>query len=73
MALDKDNLKNSIKTIIDTLKSYDGSAGHTADDAAEKFASDLAQAIYDFVTNANVSVQVTDTDGNTLTGSGAIS
>ena len=73
MALNKDNLKNSIKTIIDTLKTYDGSDGQTADDAAEKFANDLAQAIYDFIINADISVQVTDTNGNTLTGTGTIS
>ncbi len=73
MALDTQTLTNSIKAIIDTLKTYDGSSGQTADDAAQKFAQDLAQAIYDFITSADVSVQVTDTNGNTLNGTGTIS
>lgn len=46
MALRTD-LKNDIKAIVDTLLTYDGTAGKTQEDAKEKFATDLSDAIVD--------------------------
>jgi hypothetical protein len=82
MALDKVSLENSIKSLINTLKTYDGStSGQTQEDAINKFASDLANAIDTFVKTGAVNttvgfpipVQVTPATGTgatTATGSG---
>ena len=72
MALDKTQLADAIKQLLNLLKTFDGSDGQTSDDAVRKFADDLAQAIDNYIKEADISVSVTDTDGNTLTGTGTI-
>lgn len=59
MALNKLALKNQIKTIFNTLKTFDGSNGQTQDDAINKLSSDLASAIDVYVKTATVSTVVT--------------
>jgi hypothetical protein len=68
MALDKAGLKANIKNLIDSLKTYDGeSPGQSQDDAVEKFANDLANAIDTFVKTATVSTSVTVTSVSGVT------
>ncbi len=68
MALNKAGLKASIKSLIETLKTYDGSTtGQTQADAIEKFASDLSDAIDTYVKTATVSTTVTVTSVSGVT------
>lgn len=60
MALDKTTLKASIKSLMETLKTWDGqTAGQTQADATEKFANDLSNAIDTYIKTATVSTNVT--------------
>ena len=56
MALDKTTLITEIKAISNTLKTYDGSTGKTMNDAINKYASDLADAIEKFVKSAAINI-----------------
>lgn len=54
MAGNKTKLKSDIKAIMDQLKTFDGSDGKKQDDAIEKFANDLSQAISDYVVTLTI-------------------
>ena len=56
MALDKNGLKTSIKTLLDTLKTYDGTTGKEQDDAINKFCDDLSNYIDTYVKTATVTI-----------------
>jgi len=60
MALDKNGLKNSIKTLLDTLKTYDGTSSKTQDDAIGKFCDDLSTYIDTYVKTATVTITPAD-------------
>lgn len=59
MAGNKEKLKTDIKGLMTTLKSYDGSSGKEQDDAIEKFANDLSQAISDYVVTLTIQANTT--------------
>ena len=52
MAFDKEALEAAIKAVFDETKTYDGSSGKTGDDAIDFLASELADAIDQFVQEA---------------------
>lgn len=60
MALDKNGLKTSIKTLLDTLKTYDGTTGKQQDDAINKFCDDLSTYIDTYVKTATVVITPID-------------
>lgn len=50
----KTTLKNDLKAIFDALKDYDGSAGQSQDEAIDKLATDLANAIDSYIKSATI-------------------
>ena len=58
MALGKAQLITDIKAISNTLKTWTGGAGQTQQDAINKFATDLAEAIDTFVKSGTVITSV---------------
>jgi len=58
MALVKSKLKNDIKQIFVTLRTYDGTDGNTQEDAIEKMATDLANAIDLYIRSATVTTPI---------------
>lgn len=76
MALQKTVLVTAIKNLSNAMKSYDGTSGKTQDEAIEKYATDLADAIDTYIRTAVCSVSVTTTCGagpGTGTGTGTLS
>ena len=50
----KTTLKNDLKAVFDALKDYDGSAGQSQDEAIDKLAADLANAIDSYIKSATI-------------------
>jgi len=73
MALDKNGLKTSIKTLLDTLKTYDGTTGKEQSDAINKFCDDLSTYIDTYVKTATVVITPLDITAAALSnGGGAV-
>ena len=73
MALDKNGLKTSIKNLLDTLKTYDGTTGKEQSDAIDKFCDDLSNYIDTYVKTATVVITPTDiTTAGLSNGGGAV-
>jgi len=56
MALDKNGLKISIKNLLDSLKTYDGTTGKQQDDAINKFCTDLSDYMDTYIKTATVTI-----------------
>jgi len=69
MALVKTVLKNDLKAVFDALKKFDGSDGKSQDEAIEKLANDLADAIDSYIKSATItSVPVLTSPSGLVTG-----
>jgi hypothetical protein len=72
MALDKTGLKNSIKAMLNTLKTYDGTSGKEQDDAIEKFCDDLSTYIDNYVKTATVVITPADVATAVMSNGGGV-